>query len=430
MKRIPLVVLVAGSVFFALSSSVLADESQVVSKVERSVVRLISIGANNRALGMGSGFAVNEDGYLATNHHVIDGAHYVLVATKDSKGNLRPLKGIVVWSSSSVDLAFVKVESGVIPGLQIAESAPKKAARVFALGFPGVADDSIESIKSSQYVEATSTNGSIGRVITGKWDKTGQPLEIIQHSAPINAGNSGGPLFDQCGRVIGVNTGKAFSFVDKGQVDATTGIHFASGTTVLLSAAKSAQVKVSSDMTGCSQNQTGTLEIAEDENQYKYIRKFVYFGLLIAASVSLISFVVYRKFKNEKGKSLSRYVVDNKSKLHDRHSVRYLENFALVGQDKSGEHICISLDNLLREGESIVIGRSEDQAQIVITDKTISRRHLKVSFTNGEFWVNDCGSKNGSSLNMRTIGRAPCRLNLGDELRLGDVVLRLRRKTI
>ena len=104
---------------------------------------------------------------------------------------------------------------------------PNKGAEVFALGFPGLADEQGDA------VDATVTKGVVGRLFDGSWEAT--QLGIIQHSAPINPGNSGGPLFDACGTVVGVNTqgsGSGRIIRDGGgrviDVMAGVGIYFAS----------------------------------------------------------------------------------------------------------------------------------------------------------------------------------------------------------
>jgi hypothetical protein len=410
------------------SNNAIADETQTVLRVESSVLRIVSLDKNNRPIGLGSGFAVDKDGHLATNHHVIDGAARVLVAIKGSDGKPRLIDGAVIWSSAEVDLAFVRVASGTVPGLQIAGVAPRKAEKVFALGYPYSADlVSRGAIESPQFVEATATNGSIGRIIFEPFVSGGQPVELIQHSAPINVGNSGGPLFDNCGRVIGVNTGKAISTLENDQIDVTTGIYFASSSRVLLAAAENAQIKLTSESDLCS--------IATPRSRFESAVGFWYgpvgIGAILAAFLlALALFFREAQAKIRSGKVAERstgdFIGDSPSNAL---STQKTDHLSLEGSDSLGFPLSIPLSYLMRSDNSLYLGRSMQEAQAIISDKTVSRRHLRIHRSGEVLWVTDCGSKNGTAVNGRLIGSSPTRLFVGDEIRLGSVLLRLIRNS-
>jgi len=412
--------------FLAVSASpAAAQESHVVSRVESGVVRLISLGGDNKLIGLGSGFAIGGDGYLVTNHHVIERAIRVVVAFKGPAGKPDRLEANVVWSSPEVDLAFLKVDAGRIPGLTVAEVVPTKAERVFAIGYPGIADFSLEGSKMSSFVESTATNGSVGRVIVGKWDKEGSSLEIIQHSAPINSGNSGGPLFDQCGRVIGVNTGKALSLIDKGQVDATTGIHFASSSNVLLRAAASAKINVRADAVTCVGRSDLSESIALRNGQGISNTAFILGGALLLVFTSL-AFLAMRSRSAQKLSTRDGLRATAPSQAQGISSTIKPRCYFLEGRDSNGGPLSFTLDHIYLSRPEFYLGRSAQESDLVVADQTVSRRHLRITLGGGSLWVSDCKSKNGTTLNGRQVSSAPTRLVEGDELKLGCVVLRLR----
>jgi serine protease Do len=138
--------------------------------------------------GSGSGFFI-QGGYIVTNNHVVADAKSLNVVLQDG----RELVGTVVGTDPRTDLAVVKVEGGNLPsGLPWGDSTRARPGdNVFAIGAPfGLANTVTAGIVSAR-----------GRDIrSGSYD------DYIQVDAPINQGNSGGPLFDQSGAVIGVNS--------------------------------------------------------------------------------------------------------------------------------------------------------------------------------------------------------------------------------
>ena len=157
----------------------------------------------------GSGFVINDKGYIATNHHVISRGRKLYV---NPDGNSVAIRSVVrnpnariVWASSERDLAILKVTNpDDFEPITLAEILPRKGESVFAVGYPGAANQN--NIKGSRDIlsDATVTAGVLSRSFVGSWRRT--PIELVQHNAEISWGNSGGPLFDECRRVIGVNT--------------------------------------------------------------------------------------------------------------------------------------------------------------------------------------------------------------------------------
>jgi serine protease Do len=139
-------------------------------------------------LGSGSGFFI-EGGYIVTNNHVVDDAKKMTVVLNDG----RELQATLVGTDPKTDLAVIKVSGNDLPrALAWGDSnAARPGDNVFAIGSPfGLGNTVTSGIVSAR-----------GRDI-----RSGQYDDYIQVDAAINQGNSGGPLFDQSGSVIGINS--------------------------------------------------------------------------------------------------------------------------------------------------------------------------------------------------------------------------------
>jgi len=136
--------------------------------------------------GVGSGFFISRDGYILTNHHVIDGADGIQVTTMDG----RKLDATVVGSDQRTDVALIKVEIEDADILHIGDpDSLKKGEWVLAFGSPFGLD-------------ATVTAGIVSAI--GR--DTGEYLPFIQTDVAVNPGNSGGPLVNLKGEAVGINS--------------------------------------------------------------------------------------------------------------------------------------------------------------------------------------------------------------------------------
>jgi len=142
-----------------------------------------------RPLGIGSGFIISEDGYVVTNHHVIDGADEIVVTLTDGTEYEAEIKG----SDPKTDLALLKLkDADELPFVPWGDDEQSRVGDwVLAIGNPfGLGGSASTGIISA-----------IGRDIqAGPYD------DFIQVDAAINRGNSGGPLFNMQGQVIGINS--------------------------------------------------------------------------------------------------------------------------------------------------------------------------------------------------------------------------------
>lgn len=144
---------------------------------------------SRRATSLGSGFIISEDGYIVTNNHVIQDADEITVILSDDKR----LKAELVGRDPKTDLAVLKVESDdPLPAVKFGDS---DASRV---------GDWVVAIGNPFGLGGTVTAGIISA--RGRDINSGPYDDYLQTDASINRGNSGGPMFNLAGEVIGVNT--------------------------------------------------------------------------------------------------------------------------------------------------------------------------------------------------------------------------------
>jgi serine protease Do len=136
--------------------------------------------------GIGSGFIITSDGYVLTNAHVVDGADEVYVTLTDK----REFKAKIIGVDKRSDVAVVKIDSNNLPRLTIGDPNKMRVGEwVIAIGSPFG-------------LENTVTAG----IISAKARDTGEYLPLIQTDVAVNPGNSGGPLINMRGEVIGINS--------------------------------------------------------------------------------------------------------------------------------------------------------------------------------------------------------------------------------
>ena len=166
--------------------------------------------------GVGSGFVWSEDGHIVTNHHVVDNVDRIVVTFSDGSDYPAELLG----SDQASDIAVLKIKPGdrVLRPLTLADSDDLRVGQTaVALGTPF----------GHRFTMTTGIVSAIGRTVRSGSSSYSNP-EIVQTDAPLNPGNSGGPLLNRSGEVIGINA----------QISTPTGVNSGVGFAVPINTAK------------------------------------------------------------------------------------------------------------------------------------------------------------------------------------------------
>jgi S1-C subfamily serine protease len=147
-------------------------------------------------IAAGTSFFVSRDGYLLTNHHVIDGCDQMLVVTADGEYPAQ-----VIDSDKQLDLALLKIKKSNMPFAAFAAFLPEPGDSAYAVGYPLVFE--LGGIKI--------TDGIVSGLSGLGGDET-----RLQLSVPLQPGNSGGPVLDESGLVIGVVSSKYAGEIEEG----------------------------------------------------------------------------------------------------------------------------------------------------------------------------------------------------------------------
>ena len=171
----------------------------------RCIPSVVSITSEYRGgSSTGTGVILTGDGYIVTNHHVIENGERITIRLTDD----RVCAAWLVGDDKASDLAVLKIDVGE---LTCAEFGDSDLLRV---------GDSVVAIGDPLGVEyrGTMTDGIVS-AINRNVNVNGRSMNLIQTNAALNSGNSGGPLINSCGQVIGINTIKIGAFADSAGVE-------------------------------------------------------------------------------------------------------------------------------------------------------------------------------------------------------------------
>ena len=178
--------------------------TEAFEKVAPAVVTVSTKGVTSNGFfqqqyeGVGSGFIINEDGYILTNYHVIEGASEISVTLSDNTN----VAAKVVNYDENQDVAMLKITDADVKVPAVVELGNsdelKQGESVIAIGTP-----------LSTNLSQTVTNGIVSALNRNVETESGVMQNLIQTDASINPGNSGGPLVNTRGQVVGINTMKA-----------------------------------------------------------------------------------------------------------------------------------------------------------------------------------------------------------------------------
>jgi hypothetical protein len=381
-----------------LSLSAHRAVAESLDQMEQSTVRILCQTDPN-SLDTGSGFVVANDrvSYIATNDHVIACAkgNAADLSVLGSDSQQLPLE--IVWEDAHKDIAIVSAPLTLDrPAVTVADTSGVDAGDpVIAVGFPGAADD---LVNTAQVSVPTVTKGNIERIVIDQDNGS----RMFQQSAPTNPGNSGGPLFDQQGDVIGINELKSLSdalTVENGQptVERVTEGEGIGGAIDI------------DELVRPMEAQAIPFRMARPTDGPVIVVVGAGLGLaILTAAIALRR--RYRRRPAAPGAPAMPARGDR-----PRGIVRVIEG------SLSGMEVTVTA--------ALIVGRDPQQAQLVFPagEAKVSRRHCEIRYDSatGLFEVRDCGSTHGTfiaegSAPPRRLGaNVPERLGPGKKLLVG-----------
>jgi len=423
---------------------------------EQSVVRLFVVverGGQRVAVGSGTGFVIAPE-YVATANHVVTfgneasdaaASGATVSVTVREPGAVADRASNVVWSSRELDLAVIRVPGMTRRALKLTRASPldypPKGAEIWALGYPSMADVIMPS--EVERASATLTRGVVGRIGMGGADNVARARPVIQHDASINRGSSGGPLFDDCGVVVGINTFLPTSVFDigldpsgayKAYGTPNTGV-FASPHIVSLvdAASKAPELKpVRLDVTA-----------ARCRSEVSPVSFYLWVGAALLLALAALALVLHRGAFRRLNRTIEAYGAWRRRARGGAVRPRFpvsgpkgaVESCALRGSGPDGVPIHLKLEGrrLAEASESrergLVIGRSKRLADVAIPARSLSRRHVRlVAAPDGSLTIEDLASAKGTKVNDRTLEPYQrVAIKEGDTITLDSVVLHLER---
>ncbi len=446
------------------------------SQVERSVVRVINEthqfnDNGERIIPSGSGMVINDSGDILTNYHVIDDSRRLFVVSAFSNGRQ---VAQVRWASPAKDLAVIRASGLGLPAAPLftGEIEEGSSPTVFAMGYPGAANR-----PGSPNLEASLTDGVLSHSFPGSdWR-----VVVLQHSAVVSGGSSGGPLFDDCGRVIGVNTQRPHVMTVSGRVLNNSGINWASHIKEAISLLSNKGVRFTEDATPCvtaaggsdpataraaeeateraseatskaesaqqgaqqaqqqAESATQTAQEAQARaelatqaaEEARQVGKMTNTLIALVAVVTLVALgLALRKPRQEIIRvtgQVAGKIAAPLSRLAQS-GLRKQPDIALTGFDTQGRPVTLRLSwaDLDRQQGGFTVGRHPLLVDHVLDGKRLSKRHARFSGGSGSVFVEDLNSSNGTSVNGTACPPfQPVQIRPGDVVDVGDIALRV-----
>ena len=374
---------------------------------ESNVVRVVTIGSGHEVFA-GSGFVVSPKKVL-TNWHVTEGGskHYVI-----SKQTSDPIPAHVIWLEPELDLAVLQVEELTQPAVTLTGRDLKKGETVWAIGYPKVSD-----LSKKTSLSATLNRGVISNFHHEPWDRViptrprGRAVEIIQHDAAINSGNSGGPLLDDCGRVVGVNT---------------AGHPSAHGSFLAVRITESFKMLRASGVDFKLDNDETCTDTFPN-----YERPWVLWVLLVFL-LALLFFGVFRRRERlfgQREKNLQEKVLGKEDAIDnftstEHHQEEWMLAFTDPSRPESDRLVNVLESRDAVEHGGVVFGRHPELVDELIEHPTVSRRHARFFWERRRCFIEDLNSYRGTTVNnLRLKPFEPRALNPKDRIALGAIII-------
>lgn len=417
---------------FSASNDVLTSKQSVLNIVNLMFKNGKVIGA-----GTGTGFLINAEGYLLTNNHVIAAAKrgvqtQLLVVDGDSaiEENLRPAQ--LIWTSESQDIAIIKVEGlSNRPVIKFANEMPPFGNDIFAIGYPAVTNS---HRLDERNIEAVITKGSLSVIINE--GVRGIATKVLQHDVAVNPGNSGGPLVNACGDVIGINT-QAIS-IDGGR--GIQGVFYASHSDAAMKALAENNIRFERNTATCqtaiaraTDAANEAADKAKDQSQYGIIASV--FGILVALVAIVFSMrksrqtVVrsvesYTQYLRRGGKARPSIVPKPVTPTQQKpKSPTPSKQWTLSGQVIATKEPLELVLTAVELRQGVTIGRSQQLCDYSIPEKKLSRKHIRLSLQNNELQIADLNSANSTYIDKHRVKpNAPQLLHVGSTMMLANVI--------
>ena len=430
------------SVLVALSAlSARTQAALDVDKVEKSIVRVV-IG------GHGTGWVVSP-GIVATNWHVAEGnTTYEIYPA----GTNDVYTGTLRWlGNDELDLALIDVPGLPMEPFTIHKSDTPRGTPVYTVGFPGLGDD----FSGRANLNVSTYGGTLALMV-----ENAAGVRIIQHDNIVNAGNSGGPLLDDCGRVLGLTTwgrensdiaadfiwasvhvaeladvmdGLGIAYTDDSSACVTS-----SGTSTMIATGPDADevqaiVRENTAAISASVNERVAAVALESTEQMDAIAdQMVLWGSVGGGVLLLTLLLALRKPRQQIIYALeqaSRKVRGNPeidAVLASRGNKAAPARHGLVisGTSPSGAPVRIVLEQRVLDNatKGISVGRDAAIVDYSFADQALSRRHARFSWKADKVQLEDLNSTNGTVLNGRQLDAyTPVVLNVGDSIKLGNI---------
>ncbi len=403
-----------------------------IDRMERSTVLIIT--RSHGTTSSGSSFMVGDQQHVATNWHVVDQMSEIKVIDRDLGDNT---DAEVVWGSRQTDLAILKLARALdrpVVELVLSEHM-RKAQDVWALGFPGAGMDEDTTDLDTSATEVKVTRGIISGLV-----QSPSGTDLYQIDAALNPGNSGGPLFDACGRVAGINSAKSLTMIidvegNRTRVPEGEGVGWAVRADVLVSGLRELGLPVATADGPCiggvaTVTPSGSSGAAATN---PWMLAAVVASLLLGTAGvilggtrrgrTVVQDALTRSFSRARLDAADSAVTEQVRTVAEVPRAAAASGGRPVLRGIAGQYAGVELE--LGE-EPVVLGRDTRATQLVFDPDTsgVSRRHCQVWFDpeTRTFGIEDLWSSNGTFLDSgeELSPRTPRSLKTQDMFYLGD----------